>query len=251
MSFFVILSERGQFSEEEFNGKPTHYSGCSITIPSPPFTTSQPPDWYDNEHIAKVKHLPGFSTIQRYTQRDSRQPSYLTLSKHAFEDGQRAFNTPEFIEYSLNLSDREKHIISNLPIVNRRSYKPIFQQPPNITTPAAKYIFMVEADLKEPSDELDGEFNEWYNNVHIPDVMKTKGWVSSRRFQLQESEDFGTNAPLPEHAPTKYLAIHEFDNSEYMQDEAMIASISREETQKMAGKVKFDLRHFVLHKDFS
>ncbi|PPR04887.1 hypothetical protein CVT24_007146 [Panaeolus cyanescens] len=234
-SLLLSLGERGPFSEEEFN------------------------DWYDNEHIPNLLSLPGYTAAQRYIQNDTRKPTYLTLynytsnSSNPVSSQTNAFNTPEMINYAANLSEREKRIISNVPYINRRIYKPIFQLPSSsrITRSAAKYLFTVEADLKDASPEFEEEFNKWCNTTHIPCLSKTEGWVSSRRFQLELYEELGADAPLPEHAATKYISIHEFDSSDYREDQGLMAAVRGEGAQKMAdSKVKFDLRHFVLHKDF-
>jgi len=44
------------------------------------------------------------------------------------------------------------------------------------------------------------EFNEWYHNVHIPDVVKASGCIQARRLKAIEKDD-----------EYEYLAIYEFD----------------------------------------
>ncbi|PPR04888.1 hypothetical protein CVT24_007147 [Panaeolus cyanescens] len=226
MSLLFVYSERGQFTEAEFN------------------------DWYDEEHIPGLLSLPDFSTAQRYIQCDSHKPTYLTFYNLTTPDAKAALVSPAFQAHAAAFSDREKKMLSSLPILNQRIYQPIFQQPPTITSRAAKYIFVVEVDLLNPSPSFESEFNSWYNNIHIPDIMNTKGWVSSRRFVLQDNVERGTSTSFPAHA-TKYLAVHEFTEKDYMQDPILIEAIANEETAKFIAKVKLEFRHFVLHRDFS
>jgi len=62
------------------------------------------------------------------------------------------------------------------------------------------YRFLVFTNPVEGREE---EFNRWYDDVHLPDVMKVEGFVDARRFEIQP---MGDNAPAH-----RYLAIYELD----------------------------------------
>ena len=47
------------------------------------------------------------------------------------------------------------------------------------------------------------EFNEWYHNVHIPDVVKASGCIQAKRLKAIAKDD-----------EYEYLAIYEFDGLE-------------------------------------
>ena len=58
-------------------------------------------------------------------------------------------------------------------------------------------------------DEADeAEFNEWYNEQHLPERMAIPGYVSARRFKLED----GSNA-------LKYLCIWEMVDGSPLQSE--------------------------------
>jgi len=58
-------------------------------------------------------------------------------------------------------------------------------------------------------DEADeAEFNEWYNEQHLPERMAIPGYVSARRFKLED----GNNA-------LKYLCIWEMVDGSPLQSE--------------------------------
>jgi hypothetical protein len=40
-----------------------------------------------------------------------------------------------------------------------------------------KWLVIVESDCKEPAKE--DEFNRWYNEIHLHDVLETLGVVAS------------------------------------------------------------------------
>ena len=55
--------------------------------------------------------------------------------------------------------------------------------------------------LTEPTEGYDEEFNDYYENVHLEEVIATTGWTSAQRFQL--TDQAGAKCPLP------YLALYE------------------------------------------
>ncbi len=56
----------------------------------------------------------------------------------------------------------------------------------------------------ECAPENDAKFNKWYNEVHIPMLMKYKGIKKVTRYRLIEEK-----APRP-----KFLAVYEYDTKE-------------------------------------
>ncbi|ONH24077.1 DUF4286 family protein [Pseudofrankia asymbiotica] len=68
----------------------------------------------------------------------------------------------------------------------------------------AKGIMLVQASPASP--ELEDEFNRWYDEDHLPDLLTTPGFVAARRFRLRE----GSRGPAADGAP-RYLAIYEIE----------------------------------------
>jgi hypothetical protein len=69
----------------------------------------------------------------------------------------------------------------------------------------AKYAYVV---FSEPTPGQEAEYNRWYNEQHLGDVLKIDGFVAAQRFKL---------APKPGEAPgatPKYLAIYEIDSQD-------------------------------------
>ena len=71
---------------------------------------------------------------------------------------------------------------------------------------SSKYLLVVQMDI---APEIEREFNDWYDQEHVPLLMKVPGWKASRRFRLIRG-----SAP-------KYMTIYElegptvFDRSEH------------------------------------
>lgn len=65
-------------------------------------------------------------------------------------------------------------------------------------TMAKKQIVLV---LTEPTDGQEIEFNRYYEDLHLDEVLETTGWKSAQRFKLVDQA--GRDCPLP------YLALYE------------------------------------------
>jgi hypothetical protein len=61
-----------------------------------------------------------------------------------------------------------------------------------------KGVMIVMSDPSSPDRE--DEYNEWYNNVHIPDLLKLDPFVSARRFKI-----------LDEESSHRYVAVYELE----------------------------------------
>lgn len=61
-----------------------------------------------------------------------------------------------------------------------------------------KHLVLV---LTEPTEGREDEFNDYYENVHLDEVLQTTGWLNAERFKLVARA--GESCPLP------YLAVYE------------------------------------------
>ena len=55
-------------------------------------------------------------------------------------------------------------------------------------------------------DGRDDEFNDWYNNIHVPDVLEVDGIQAAQRYALEDPENTS--------APHRYLAIYEMETED-------------------------------------
>jgi len=69
-----------------------------------------------------------------------------------------------------------------------------------------KYTFVV---LTNPTPGKDAEFNRWYNEQHIPDVLNAAGFVAAQRFKLAETQ----MAPKLDQTH-QYLALYEIETDD-------------------------------------
>jgi hypothetical protein len=65
----------------------------------------------------------------------------------------------------------------------------------------ARYTFLV---LTNATGDRHDEFNEWYNNRHLPDVLAVEGFVAAQRFRLAELDP-------PQESAHRYMALYEVE----------------------------------------
>ena len=75
----------------------------------------------------------------------------------------------------------------------------------------SKHVFVV---FSEPTAGQEAEYNTWYDNQHLPDVLKVPGMRSARRFKMRGEPG----------SPPKYLALYEIDTPDL---EATMAEIGK------------------------
>lgn len=63
--------------------------------------------------------------------------------------------------------------------------------------------------FSNPAQGKEAEFNEWYDTVHIPQLLEVPGMLSAKRFALRDSDLYRIpGGHAPEHG---YMCIYELD----------------------------------------
>ena len=66
-----------------------------------------------------------------------------------------------------------------------------------------KYLLFAFSDCKDPARE--DEFNEWYDNMHLPDMLETPGMIRASRWVSAQPES---------NQRRKYLALYELETDD-------------------------------------
>lgn len=69
----------------------------------------------------------------------------------------------------------------------------------------AKHMLVVLSNCVEGRDD---EFNDWYTNQHLADVLKVEGFVAAQRFRLSDAQLEG------EKPAYRYFAIYELESDD-------------------------------------
>ena len=65
-----------------------------------------------------------------------------------------------------------------------------------------KWIIMVESHVTDPSREKEAE--DWYRNIHMPDLMTTPGYISAKRYAMREMRN----------GRGKFVAVYEVETDD-------------------------------------
>lgn len=64
--------------------------------------------------------------------------------------------------------------------------------------------------FSNPTSDKEEEFNNWYTNEHVPDVLTVPGYIGAQRFRIEEAFNL-TPADEGTAKPWSYLAIYEIE----------------------------------------
>lgn len=66
-----------------------------------------------------------------------------------------------------------------------------------------RYLYFAFSDCKDPKREK--EYNDWYSNIHIPDMLQVPGMIKATRWMSAENKKGQIR---------KYLALYEFETDD-------------------------------------
>ena len=78
--------------------------------------------------------------------------------------------------------------------------------------------------MTKPVEGREQEYNEWYQNVHLTDVVAIPGFRSAQRSRLRRSL-------MPDQEPLPYLAIYEIETNDI--DAAVDELVARSQSGRM------------------
>ncbi len=165
-------------------------------------------EWYDDHQIPGRMEVPGFVSAQRY--RDRERPNYLTVYEITGTD---VLDSPDYMKVKSQPNARTAWMLANMlessrylgnEICDRR--RDDVDDEESLDAPILYAVF-----FSVPDDRVE-EFNRWYDEEHIPLLLKCKDWLRVRRFDIYEGEP----------QPWTHLALH------YLADISAFESAERE-----------------------
>ena len=78
------------------------------------------------------------------------------------------------------------------------------------TQPIGTTILVVMMEVDPADDEV---FNKWYDEEHLPERMSIPGYISARRFRLEDGDDLNRGGVL------RYLCIWELEDESPLQSQ--------------------------------
>ncbi|KKW66472.1 hypothetical protein A5776_17405 [Mycolicibacterium elephantis] len=87
---------------------------------------------------------------------------------------------------------------------------------------AERFIQVVYSNPAE--GKTDAEFNEWYDNVHVPQLLEIPGMLSARRYDLHDAEIYRfPGGFVPEH---RYMCVYEMEGDVNAIMEKVVAGVT-------------------------
>jgi hypothetical protein len=102
---------------------------------------------------------------------------------------------------------------------------------------ADECVFLV---LSNPTEGREDEYNEWYEQVHLPDVLAVPGVAAAQRYRLATMPE---DSPIPKPAH-QYLAVYQLDGDPA---DVMQQFLERVGSGKMVLSESLDLATVSMH----
>ena len=72
----------------------------------------------------------------------------------------------------------------------------------------AKHVLLV---FSNPTEGAEEDYNRWYDEVHLPEVVQTDGFVSAQRFKLDAAASAVFEAGMSDAADPVFLSLFRMD----------------------------------------
>lgn len=154
----------------------------SEMIPSPEWEDTFH-DWYDTEHIPIRMAAPGFIGAKRY--REIGNNKYLAVYEM---ESPEALNTEVYKKIKGEPSERTQWMLANVSGFTRYTATLIGEQVNQAVTGNpydAPVLYPVMFSVPEEREE---EFNRWYEEDHVPTLLKNERWLACRRYKIFSGE---------------------------------------------------------------
>lgn len=150
--------------------------------------------WYDTEHVPQRRRAPGFLAARRWV---AHRADFKYLA-HYDLDSPAAVETEVYRQMSGKFNTPWTKRIGRLVSQSQRTiYEQIFPgQAPALPDSAA--LLLVGID---PDPAIEADFNAWYDEEHVPLLLKVPGFRQARRFRVVDGGP-------------KYLAVYDLAGRE-------------------------------------
>lgn len=173
------------------------------------FSQMQPPagweddfhDWYETEHIPQRMAIPGFHSAIRYELVGHEGgPAAARWLACYFLDDMAALETPAYVALKREPGERTARMLPNVDGFTRYLCDQLSD-----TGPVDERAGAMLAIAFAVPDADEDEFNGWYEEEHVPLLMRVPGWLRVRRYRVRP----GFDGP-----PWTHLALHELRSEE-------------------------------------
>lgn len=142
--------------------------------------------WYEAEHVPAMLARPGWTRMRRYLCTDGRPH----VSLYDIDDDLAGAGISEAPFRS------QRFAAQGIRDYHARTWRQIHAAGEHGERP--EWLNIVTVDIE---DAHAAEFDRWYNEVHVPDILGCPGWVANRRYECVDGEP-------------RFLAIYDLEDDE-------------------------------------
>ena len=152
--------------------------------------------WYNEEHMPERVGVKGILSVARY-EAIRGGPKYIAAMELETAD---VVSQPHFQELVKNSSEWTKKVTGHPGTkFTRMIYELIHPVELSPEAAASEMAPILQIGRMDVPEEIEDEFNEWYNTVFVPDFEKVEGCRRARRFRAVLGQP-------------KYSVVYEFDH---------------------------------------
>jgi hypothetical protein len=140
--------------------------------------------WYDQEHIPLRMGAPGFISARRYRSTEHER-NYLAIYEM---ESAAALKTPEYQEIKNKPSPLTTRMLKDVTGFSRYIGEQIGVQRAvhaGEDSLNAQYLYSVAFGVPEDAET---DFNDWYEQDHVPLLLECKQWLLVRRFRISDGQ---------------------------------------------------------------
>lgn len=141
-------------------------------------------DWYSNRHLADILRIPGFCAARRYALKVVRMGEIIQQYLAIYEMDANELSGAREALSAMGTTDMEISPALDLESVATGLFEPCGSLHSSEGPAAGPFISIALTDSVEGRDE---EFNRWYTDTHIRELMASGGHSSAERYRLQGS----------------------------------------------------------------
>lgn len=180
--------------------------------------------WFDTHQVPVRMALPGFLGAQRYkaVERDN----YLTV----FElENLAALESDAYTNLRDHPNTETRWMLANVTGQSRYMGGLISEMGRKKTDGDPIDAPFVYAEFYSVPDERAKEFNDWYDDEHVPLLLKCDDWLMCRRFEIEDGEP----------QPWTHLALHYIADLAALDSPEIEAARGTERRQRLAEEPWF------------
>ncbi len=194
-------------------------SGLLVTMTEPPPGMEEEFNaWYDTEHLPERLAIPGFRSARRWVARGLPPGEGKYLATYELES-RHVLSTPGYLAHvGDHFSPWSKRCLGKAVMFRRWACESISSAGAQSSGKAA-FLFLAVGDAPE---EYEAEFNQWYDQEHIPLLSAVPGVISARRFKDPDGNP-------------RYLALYELDEASVLEKDEWHAALQTPWFKRMDG----------------